>query len=142
MWKDIEGYEGLYMVSSIGEIKSLEKLSFNSHGSFVRKEKIRKYGNAGKYKIVTLSKDGVRKSFYVARLVAKAFIPNQNNYEVVMHMDNNPSNNDVSNLKWGTYSDNNSYAYQCGNQEYVRKHNSERFKTLHKNKDKIFKNYA
>lgn len=47
-------------------------------------------------------------------LVAQAFIPNPNNYPIVLHLDNNKLNNNVTNLKWGTYSENTLQAYRDG----------------------------
>ena len=92
-WKDIPGYEGLYQVSNLGEIKSL------GNGK-TRKEKILrltkdKYG----YLYITLSENGKLKKFKVHRLVAMAFIPNPNNYTQINHKDENRSNNRVENLE-------------------------------------------
>ena len=65
IWKDIEGYEGLYQVSNLGRVKSLK---FN-------KIKILSQGISGSgYKIVSLSKENQRKIFLVHRLVAMAFV--------------------------------------------------------------------
>ena len=73
IWKDIEGYEGLYQVSNLGRVKSLK---FN-------KIKILSQGISGSgYKIVSLSKENQRKIFLVHRLVAMVFIKNPNNYPV------------------------------------------------------------
>lgn len=129
MWKDIEGYEGLYQVSNKGEVKSLitNRILKPKHS---------------RYSMVVLCKDNKKKYPNIHRLVAKAFIPNPNNYPIVMHMDNNGFNNNVKNLKWGTLSENNKQAYIDGNQQYCIKYNSERFKRLHKQKSKLFKNYA
>ena len=93
-WKDIPGYEGLYQVSNLGEIKSL---NYRNTG----KEKIIKpRKNKGGYLRVVLCKNGKQKDFLVHRLVAIAFIPNHNNYNQVNHKDENPSNNNVNNLEW------------------------------------------
>jgi hypothetical protein len=129
IWKDIEGYNGLYQISTKGRVKSLIT-------NRILKPSIKRYSN------VVLCKDNKKKYPTIHRLVATSFISNPNNYPIVMHKDNNGNNNDVSNLQWGTHSDNNLYAYQCGNQKYVIEHNSNRFKLLHKQKSKIFKNYA
>ena len=142
IWKDIEGYEGLYQVSSEGRVKSLERSIPSKFGSMrIKKEKILSQSK-GRYCSVTLSYNGKSEYPSVHRLVSKAFIPNPNNYPIVMHRDNNGTNNNIKNLKWGTYSENNQQAYIDGNQEYVKQYNSNRFKTLHKQKNKLFKNYA
>ena len=102
-WKDIPGYEGLYQVSNLGEIKSL---NYRNTG----KEKIIKpRKNKGGYLRVVLCKNGKQKDFLVHRLVAIAFIPNHNNYNQVNHKDENPSNNNVNNLEWCTSKYNSNY---------------------------------
>jgi len=50
----------------------------------------------------------------VHRLVAEAFIPNPNNYPIVMHLDNCKTHNNVNNLKWGTIQENTLQAYEDG----------------------------
>ena len=89
IWADIVGYEGLYMVSSLGNIKSLKK-------GLIRKQS----DNGNGYKCISLYKNNKSKTFYVHRLVAQAFIPNPNNLPQVNHKDENPSNNCVNNLEW------------------------------------------
>lgn len=100
-WKDINGYEGLYKISSSGEIYSL----------ISGKERKLKVSKSNGYVLVDLYKDGVGKWFRVHRLVAEAFIPNPNDLPIVMHIDNNKQNNHYSNLKWGTVSENTQQAY-------------------------------
>ena len=58
------------------------------------------------YERTKLRNNKVSKNVKIHRLVAEAYIPNPNNLPVVMHLDNNPLNNKVSNLKWGTYKEN------------------------------------
>lgn len=112
IWKDIEGYEGLYQVSNLGKVKSLE-----------RKDR---YGRTFKEKIKQLQvdKDGyLRTSLWkekngslkqVHRLVAVAFIPNEENKPIVNHIDGNKQNNNVKNLEWCTNSENDLHAYRLG----------------------------
>lgn len=96
IWRDIPNYEGLYQVSNTGRVRSLNYRR-------TAKTKVRKQGtNKLGYKNVNLCKDGKRKGYLVHRLVAQAFIPNPNNYPVVNHKDENPSNNTVWNLEWCT----------------------------------------
>lgn len=117
IFKDIEGYEGLYQVSNLGNIKSLH----------CNKEKIMKptiRSNNYQYYFVGLLKDGKRKYFAVHRLVAMMFIPNPNNYEQVDHLDGNKLNNNVKNLEWVTPKENTNRAWKKGlakNTEYQRK---------------------
>ena len=99
IWKNIVGYE-TYQISNFGKIKSLSN-------DKQRKEKFMKtWYMPNLYESVRLCKNGNRKSFYVHRLVAITFIDNPQNLPLVCHMDNNPQNNNVSNLYWGTYKDN------------------------------------
>lgn len=93
IWKDIEGYEGLYQVSNLGRVKSLK---FN-------KEKILKLllDSKGYYK-VNLYKNNKIKTYLMHRLIASAFISNPNNLPQVNHKDEDKTNNKVENLEWCT----------------------------------------
>jgi hypothetical protein len=110
IWKDIIGYEGLYQVSNKGRVKSVERIVKCGPGGFRKiKERfvyIGKINKKQRYPRVKLWKDNKCKQLLVHRLVAIAFIPNPNNYPVVMHLDNNPNNAYPSNLKWALQSDN------------------------------------
>ena len=101
IWKDIKGYEGLYQVSNFGNVKSLERRVNSCNGGRNKKEKyIISTDNGNGYKIVGLSKKHKRKNYYVHRLVAEAFIKNENNFNEINHLDYNRSNNNVENLEW------------------------------------------
>lgn len=105
IWKDIEGYEGYYQVSSTGKVKSLARFRLGKNGTLVPiKEKIlaNKISKSG-YCIVGLYKNGDKKFFSVHRLVATAFIENTYAKETVNHKDGNKENNNVSNLEWSTH---------------------------------------
>ena len=94
-WRDIEGYEGLYQVSNLGNIKSL-KDNYGRSRIKILKLKKRKDG----YIQINLHKNGIIKTFRVHQLVARAFIDNPNNLKEINHKDENPSNNRVDNLEW------------------------------------------
>lgn len=88
-WKDVVGYEGLYKVSNLGNVKNclsgrILKLCNDKDG----------------YKILNLYKNGVRKTYRVHRLVSKAFLTNPNNLQQVNHKDEDKTNNRVDNLEW------------------------------------------
>lgn len=102
IWKDIKEYEGLYQVSNLGKIRSLDRAVRKNYNKYVSKGKILKQEIRNTYYTVQLNKEGKRKVFQVHRLVAQAFIPNYNNYPIVNHIDENPVNNMVENLEWCT----------------------------------------
>ena len=112
IWKPIKGYEGLYEVSNLGNIKSLSRKINDYRGKNARTigEKILKQGIRNTYYIVQLHKEGIRKSHQVHRLVAEAFIPNLENKEIINHLDYNRLNNVVSNLEWCNQKENVQYS--------------------------------
>ena len=102
-WRDIKGYEGKYMVSNLGRVKSL---NYRRTG----KEKIMKgvpdgYG----YLYVTLYKDGKDKKGKIHRLVAQAFLENPMGYNEVNHKNEDKTDNRVENLEWCSRSYNLTY---------------------------------
>lgn len=102
IWKDIENYEGLYQISSFGNVKSL---NYRNTG----KEHLLSFGLGKDYLYVGLSKNGKVKIFKVHRLVATAFIDNPENLPCVNHIDEDKTNNRVDNLEWCSYEYNNNY---------------------------------
>ena len=111
IWKDIEGYEGLYQVSDLGAIRALGRTVMNKNGVPQRyhgkqlKFDVSDMG-CSKYYRVTLSKLNKTERFLVHRLVAAAFIPNPSVKEFINHIDNNGEHNWVGNLEWVTHSEN------------------------------------
>ena len=113
IWKDVKGYEGLYQVSNLGNVKSLDRVVEHEKGNLTKrnlKGDILKIRTIHGYAYITLSKDNKLKSYRVHRLVAQAFIPNPNNYPTVNHKDENRLNNRVDNLEWCTQKYNNDYS--------------------------------
>ena len=98
IWKDVVGYEGLYKVSNKGNIHSLERL--NSRGRKCGGRMLKPRHHAGGYLRVSLYENGIKKDELVHRLVLEAFVENPNNLPEVNHKDENPSNNELSNLEW------------------------------------------
>lgn len=121
IWKDIPHYEGLYMISNKGRVCSLPRLKkANRTGYFTTSKRILKpilQKRVG-YFTVTLYKEHEAKIYWIHRLVAMAFLPNPDNKREVDHIDTNPKNNNVENLRWATRKEN------CNN-ERTRRHISE-----------------
>lgn len=114
-WKPISGYEGIYMISDQGQVKSLKRETETKRGvKRVVYEKILSPKDTGGYQFVALNKDGKRKDFYIHRLVASVFLDNPNNYNIVNHKDGNPKNNNLDNLEWSNHRQNVIHAYEIG----------------------------
>ena len=96
IFKDIAGYEGLYQVSNLGRVKSL------NYGRTGKEKLLQPKLNNRNYWMIQLSKNGVSKKYLLHRLVAQTFLPNPNNLPVVNHIDENKNNNYASNLEWCT----------------------------------------
>lgn len=94
IWKDVECYNGIYKISSLGNV-----IRFKAN----RWVRVKSWKNTNGYNQVSLSRDGAREVRLVHRLVANAFIPNPNNYSCINHIDEVRDNNIVSNLEWCTY---------------------------------------
>ena len=121
IWKDIEGYEGLYQISNLGRVKSLPKYTYSRGYAQLRKEKLLRPRKTGKYRnyLSVTFNDG--KQHKVHRLVAQAFIPNPNNLSYVNHKDENTLNNCADNLEWCTNQYNVQYSAKLLTVEHKKK---------------------
>lgn len=92
IWKDIEGWEGLFRVSNLGNVYDIKKDELVKQ--YVDKKKhMAVYFRLGKRSFMMHS---------VHRLVAKAFVPNTDNKPHIHHIGHNPQNNRADNLMWVT----------------------------------------
>jgi hypothetical protein len=104
IWKDVIGYEGLYQVSNLGNVKSLGN-------KFSRKERLLKLSFQSKgYLTVVLQKDAKRKMVLVHRIVAEHFIHNVESKPQINHIDGNKTNNAIENLEWVSHRENLNHA--------------------------------
>ena len=111
-WRDIPGYEGLYQVSSFGNVRSLDRVVRSRWGSdMIRRGVLLKQGNRPLtgYPFVVLCRDGVNTYYSVHRLVAASFVENPNQFPEVNHKDENTLNNYSENLEWCTSKYNKNY---------------------------------
>ena len=112
VWKDIKGYEGFYSVSNLGRVRRLngEVMQYNPQLDKMipirYPEKILKLEDVKGYDRVSLSLSNEIQRHQVHRLVAQAFIPNDDDKPCVNHKDSNRKNNCVDNLEWVTYQEN------------------------------------
>lgn len=112
VWKDISGYEGRYMISNLGRVKSLPNVSRS--GERVLTPNIKPTG----YSEAHLCKDGKGSKRLVHRLVADAFIIKVYGKHDINHIDCNRSNNCVTNLEWCTRRENTQHGMKYGNISY------------------------
>jgi len=103
IWKDVVGYETIFIISNMGRVFSK------------RTNKILKQGKVKSgYSVLSTRVEGVCKCFRIHRLVAMAFIDNLNDLPEVNHKDGNKNNNIVSNLEWVTGKENVQHAFKMG----------------------------
>ena len=115
-WAPVAGFEGLYEVSDQGRVRSLDRIvpllghptlkARTMRGRVLFQKTNRPAGGNYKRKQVTLCKGNKEHTMNVARLVAKAFIPNPDDAPFVLHLDDDATNNVVSNLQWGDHLEN------------------------------------
>ena len=108
-WKDIKGYEGLYQVNELGEVKSLDRLArCGKNGMLLYKGRLLKPGKASHgYLTVSLGKESKFKTHLVHRLVGENFLIKPSiKHNEINHIDFCKENNKASNLEWVTPSTN------------------------------------
>lgn len=124
-WRPVRGYEGLYEVSNQGRVKSLgRRVKYGVEGStrsYETPERILRTSSDARYAAVILCNDGGKKRKLVHRLVAEAFIPNPDGKPFVLHWDDDPQNNHIENLRWGTHSENMRDSIRNGTHHEARK---------------------
>jgi hypothetical protein len=109
VWKDIKGYEGLYQVSNMGRVKSLERFvnspMLKDGRKKIESKILKQFNNQQGYLKVHLYKESISKQLLVHRLVAIAYIDNPINKPTVDHLNTIRNDNRVCNLKWATFSE-------------------------------------
>ena len=116
IWKDINGYEGYYQVSNMGNFKSVDRcvLHKNNRRHHIKGINLRAtFNNRIQRYEISLSKEGKRKVYKTYRLVAEMFVENSDpiHKTVVNHIDGNTHNNISTNLEWVTHSENLQHSY-------------------------------
>lgn len=119
-WRDIEGYEGLYQVSTCGRVRRINKDKRCPQYKYLNP-----YVDFGYFKVI-LSANGVSKNHLLHRIIAKAFIENPLNKPCVNHIDGNKKNNSLNNLEWTTVQENTKHAFSHGLCDEMIKNSSKR----------------
>lgn len=106
-WLPVVGYEGRYAVSDHGRVRSLERTALTrGGGSRPIRDRILKQASQGRYLVVGLCRDGRMKSRGVHRIVLEAFVGPPAEGQQALHWDDDPTNNRLPNLRWGSPQEN------------------------------------
>jgi len=113
-WEDIKGYEGYYQASTHGRIRSVDRLTETAikHNKQVLKRGKMLQLNLKRNGYLTFdaSKENIKKTKTVHRVVAETFIPNTDNKPCVNHLNAIKTDNRTSNLEWVTSKENTEHA--------------------------------
>lgn len=112
IWKPVVGYEGLYEVSNLGNVRSIDRVIEYSNGvkHFTKGKKLKQSinKNTGYYQ-VSLCNNGNAHKIDVHKIVANTFLSNDKSLPCVNHKDESRTNNNVSNLEFCSYKYNSNY---------------------------------
>ena len=107
-WRPVVGWEGMYEVSSFGEVRSKSRVMKTKSGQVRKKtgKTLAGYVDVNGYRFVTLYRGGSYQRKAIHRMIAESFIDNPKDLPWVLHRDDNPRHNKLDNLRWGTPSEN------------------------------------
>lgn len=105
IWKQVKGYEGLYEVSNLGNVKRVG--SFRGvNKKYLNGHFLTPVDNGKGYFRIKLTANNKSKRVMLHRIIAEAFIPRIEGKNVVNHINHNKQDNSIENLEWCTQSEN------------------------------------
>lgn len=146
--KAVKGYEGYYEVDQFGRVYSVDRVILvNDNGRQYEKHlkamRMKQSVHTQGYKTVSLTKDGKTKTLFVHRLVAEAFLPNEEGLSMVNHKDEDKTNNFAENLEWCNASYNRTYgnaiekqAKQIRGKKHTEEHKAKISQSMKRYRDK------
>ena len=120
IWKDVIGYEGLYQVSNLGNVKRIGFFS-GVNKKYLNNYNLIPMDNGKGYLRIKLTKNNKSKRVMLHRIIAEAFVDNKLNKPFVNHINSNKKDNNIENLEWCTQSENVKHAVKVGRWTQGRK---------------------
>ena len=122
IWKDIQGFNGVYQASNLGRIRTTDHyVNYRNNSKAIRRGKVLKAQKTKKgYYTIGLKKDGVIIRNHIHRFIAQTFIENRKNKLQVNHIDGDKENNNISNLEWATPKENTRHAIEVLGYDFVK----------------------
>lgn len=116
IWRPIEDYEGIYLVSNLGRVKSVDREIMEKTGKRrpIKGRILKPYIDKAGYKTCRLYKDGIDEFFFIHRLVSMAFVDKNEGKDYINHIDGDKGNNNAKNLEWCTHQENIVHAFETG----------------------------
>lgn len=127
-WCDVNGYEGIYQVSNLGNVRSLDRVITRKNGKklAIKGQLMKLHLDHRGYLRLNLRHLGKDKNSKIHRLVAQAFLPNPHNKPQVNHLNGDKLDNNVCNLEWCTQNENIEHAFANGLMRVGEKHGNSR----------------
>lgn len=126
-WKDIEGYEGYYRISTHGRVRSIARIVTCKNGMSkpIREKVLTPHFNTNGYLWVQLQRASVKEFWFIHRLVAQAFVPNPDRKPFVNHKTGKKTDNIADLLEWSTRRENVAHAFATGLMSHAGEKNSQ-----------------